>query len=330
MLRLANWFKVFPNGEGGYAGVGHNQKKITDAHSWEKLLNLARYLMLPRDQTQIENFVQKKRLTGEYELLSEMDALIDAKYIESDLLVPDYIERNKVYWNLTYQDKGEAYRKLKNAKIALIGCGGLGTNCALLLCSTGIGELKLIDPDTIENSNLNRQFTYCREDVGESKAKVLKGFLAARFSETVVKCHPDEITSRLDLLNDADIVLCCADEPDTLPNIIQNYCAQKSLAYLNAGYIGNYAVVGPLLSSEDTAIHERTLGSIGADGDMESVSDINNYSKPASYGTLNYLSAAIAVEELTKFIIGRHDLLVTKSARLGMELRSMDFRKIIV
>ena len=89
-------------------------------------------------------------------------------------------------------------------------------------------------------------------------------------------------------------------------------------------------MVGPLVKTGDNQSTEKMLQLTGAAGNLSMVNDINSCSKPASYPTLNYLSSAIAVEEITKYIIGRNDLLATQNARLGVELRSMTINRITI
>ena len=64
--------------------------------------------------------------------------------------------------------------KLKNATIAILGVGALGTVTAELLARSGIGKLILIDRDVIELSNLQRQTLFDEADIGRSKAVVAK------------------------------------------------------------------------------------------------------------------------------------------------------------
>jgi len=56
----------------------------------------------------------------------------------------------------------EVYEKLKKSKVAIAGLGGLGSNIAIMLARTGIGHLLLVDFDTVEPSNLNRQHYFIR------------------------------------------------------------------------------------------------------------------------------------------------------------------------
>ena len=67
--------------------------------------------------------------------------------------------------------------KINKAKIAIIGCGGLGSAAAVYLAASGIGHLHLIDYDKIDLSNLHRQVFYRRDQVGKSKAKILTAYI---------------------------------------------------------------------------------------------------------------------------------------------------------
>jgi len=63
----------------------------------------------------------------------------------------------------------EGQRKLKNAKILMIGAGGLGSPAALYLSGAGIGTLGLVDADVVEESNLHRQVIHAESRVGVNK-----------------------------------------------------------------------------------------------------------------------------------------------------------------
>lgn len=65
------------------------------------------------------------------------------------------------------------YKKIKQAKVAIAGLGGLGSNIAISLARTGVGKLLLIDFDTVEPSNLNRQH-YSMTHLGMYKTDALK------------------------------------------------------------------------------------------------------------------------------------------------------------
>lgn len=65
-------------------------------------------------------------------------------------------------------------QKLKNAKIVVLGLGGVGGSCAEALCRSGVGNLMIIDNDDIDITNINRQIIATHENIGECKINVMK------------------------------------------------------------------------------------------------------------------------------------------------------------
>ena len=68
----------------------------------------------------------------------------------------------------------DAVERLKNARVAVFGVGGVGGFCIEALARAGVGSLDLIDSDTVAESNLNRQIIATRETIGEYKTAVMK------------------------------------------------------------------------------------------------------------------------------------------------------------
>ena len=68
----------------------------------------------------------------------------------------------------------DAIERLKNARVAVFGVGGVGGFCIEALARAGVGSLDLIDSDTVAESNLNRQIIATRETIGEYKTTVMK------------------------------------------------------------------------------------------------------------------------------------------------------------
>ena len=67
----------------------------------------------------------------------------------------------------------DAQERLKFSNVCIIGCGGIGCTLAELLARAGVGKITLIDPDTIEMSNLQRQLAFMPQDIGFYKAETL-------------------------------------------------------------------------------------------------------------------------------------------------------------
>src|SRR6185437_6265654 len=60
-------------------------------------------------------------------------------------------------------------RRLKNAKVLVVGAGGLGSPALLYLAAAGVGTIGIVDPDRVEESNLQRQVVHGADDVGRLK-----------------------------------------------------------------------------------------------------------------------------------------------------------------
>jgi len=74
---------------------------------------------------------------------------------------------------------GPGQQKLKAAKVLIVGAGGLGAPAALYLAAAGVGEIGLVDPDTVALSNLQRQVLYTSADIGRPKTQAAAEHLAA-------------------------------------------------------------------------------------------------------------------------------------------------------
>jgi adenylyltransferase/sulfurtransferase len=81
--------------------------------------------------------------------------------------------------------------RLKNAKVLLVGVGGLGCPAAAYLAGAGVGTIGLMDGDTVEISNLHRQVAHGTERVGMSKVDSAVEYLTSYVSVPVSSSKPD-------------------------------------------------------------------------------------------------------------------------------------------
>jgi len=104
---------------------------------------------------------------------------------------------------------GPGQQRLKAARIAIVGAGGLGAPAALYLAAAGAGALRLIDDDIVALSNLQRQILYRSDDVGAPKALRARAALQALNPHASIEPYTEHLTSANAhaLLDGADIVL---------------------------------------------------------------------------------------------------------------------------
>jgi molybdopterin/thiamine biosynthesis adenylyltransferase/rhodanese-related sulfurtransferase/molybdopterin converting factor small subunit len=110
----------------------------------------------------------------------------------------------------------EAQKKLKASKVLCIGAGGLGSPAALYLAAAGVGTLGIVDFDTVDFSNLQRQILHGTPDVGRSKLASAKDKLNAINPNVKIELYETALTSQnaLELFAPYDVIL---DGTDNFP-----------------------------------------------------------------------------------------------------------------
>lgn len=135
---------------------------------------------------------------------------------------------------------GPGQQALAKARVTLIGAGGLGAPAAMYLAAAGIGEIRLIDPDTVSLDNLQRQILYRTEDVGQPKVSRAQATLHALDPNLKIITHqcsatPENLPT---LLAGSDLVLDGCDDFTT--RFAVNTAALHARIPLVSGAIGRW------------------------------------------------------------------------------------------
>jgi molybdopterin-synthase adenylyltransferase len=156
-------------------------------------------------------------------------------------------------------DPHHVQRRLRGARIAILGCGGLGTWAVGALACVGIGGFVLIDDDAVDLSNLNRQILYRHADVGAAKVERAAAWLAA-FDPTI-----DVATSRerivgpeplAQALAGCDALVVAADWPPyELTRWANSVCVARRMPFLTAGQQPPLLKIGPTYVPGRSACH---------------------------------------------------------------------------
>ncbi|MFY1066531.1 HesA/MoeB/ThiF family protein [Enterococcus sp. AD013-P3] len=127
-------------------------------------------------------------------------------------------------------------QKLHNSRLLLVGCGALGTYAAEQLVRGGVGELILVDPDTVDLTNLQRQTLFTVADVQAKRHKVTACAEALSAIDPAIKVTPLAMTFDQALfqeLGKLDLVLDCTDN-FLVRTSINSFCLEKNLPFIFA------------------------------------------------------------------------------------------------
>jgi len=123
----------------------------------------------------------------------------------------------------------EAQKKLKAAKVLVIGSGGLGSPVLLYLAAAGVGTLGIVDFDVVDDSNLQRQVLFGINEVGQPKVEAAKRRLETLNPFIQIRVYNTQFTSKnaLDIIREYDVV---ADGTDNFPTryLVNDACVLLS------------------------------------------------------------------------------------------------------
>lgn len=121
-------------------------------------------------------------------------------------------ERERYDRQIMIQGVGEkGQERLKEARVVIAGGGGLGSPAAIYLTAAGVGKIRLVDHDTVELSNLNRQVLHWDEDIGRSKVesateklkRINPGIEVEALEETITEKNVSRLVAGFDVIVDA-------------------------------------------------------------------------------------------------------------------------------
>ncbi len=211
-------------------------------------------------------------------------------------------------------------KKLLNAKVLIIGAGGLGAPVAMYLAAAGVGTIGIADADEVDLSNLQRQIIHATKDVGKPKVLSAKETMNEMNPDVTVNTYHTFVTSEniRKLIRDYDFII---DGTDNFPAkfLINDACVMEKKPFSHAGIIrfkgqlmtyvpGQgpcYRCVFKNPPPKDAVPTCKQAGVVGAMG-----------------GVIGSLQAMEAI----KFIVGQGELLTGNL--LTYDALKMDFRKI--
>lgn len=148
-------------------------------------------------------------------------------------------------------------RHLRASRIALAGCGATGSALACLLARAGVGNLRIIDRDYVEASNLQRQVLFDESDAAEGTPKAIAACRAIRKfnSQIVAEPHVSDLTAEnaAQLLSGVDVMLDGTDNFETR-YLINDYAVKNSVPWIYVAAVGSCATTMNIIPGETACL----------------------------------------------------------------------------
>lgn len=147
----------------------------------------------------------------------------------------------------------EGQKKIRAAKVLLVGVGGLGSPIATYLVGAGIGRIGIIDDDVVDITNLHRQVLYTEKEAGQPKVECAKRRLQALNSEVEIDAYPYRLTKENahELISRYDIVVDGMDN-FTTRYIVSDECKLQGKPYVYGAIRGLDGQVAVLCKRHST------------------------------------------------------------------------------
>ena len=215
------------------------------------------------------------------------------------------------YWDIATRQMSIVTRsqqtRFKDAKIGVVGCGGIGGGTILMLARMGLGDLTIIDKDAYDLSNLNRQAISSLETVGVDKSIATKERVRITNPYTKVNAFNEELNEDNieEVFGDRDIIIDALDNLYTRI-IVSRYARENDIPFVHGAIHGTQGQVS--VFTKDTKSYEEmfSLPSLGKELNEETQKEISKLTSgvPPVIGPVPNIVGCLEAFEAYKLVTG--------------------------
>jgi len=211
--------------------------------------------------------------------------------------------------------------KLKQAKVCVVGVGGLGNPIVTRLATMGVGNIRIVDRDVIELSNLHRQTMFNEDDVGQVKVETAAKKLRKLNADIVIEELPISINdyTALEVVDGCDVVVDALDSVNARYSL-NKACIEKKIPFVTGAAVGVTGQCFTILPNQSACYHclfpaldEDSMPTCSIEGVHPSILSI---------------VGGIEVSEAVKVIMGKEPSLKDKVLHVDLENLVFNFTKV--
>jgi len=211
--------------------------------------------------------------------------------------------------------------KLKQAKVCVVGVGGLGNPIVTRLTAMGVGKIRIVDRDVIELSNLHRQTMFNEDDVGQVKVETAAKKLRKLNPDIIIEELPVSINdyTALEVVDGCDVVVDALDSVNARYSL-NKACIEKKIPFVTGAAVGVTGQCFTILPNQSACYHclfpaldEDSMPTCSIEGVHPSILSI---------------VGGIEVSEAVKVIMGKEPSLKDKVLHVDLENLVFNFTKV--
>jgi len=211
--------------------------------------------------------------------------------------------------------------KLKQAKVCVVGVGGLGNPIAIRLAAMGVGKIRIVDRDVIELSNLHRQTMFNEDDVGQVKVETAAKKLRKLNADIIIEELPVSINdyTAFDVVEGCDVVIDALDSVNARYSL-NKACIEKKIPFVTGAAVGVTGQSFTILPNE-TACYHCLFPALDEDS-------MPTCSIEGVHPSILSIIGGIEVSEAVKIITGKEPSLKDRVLHVDLENLIFNFTKI--
>jgi adenylyltransferase/sulfurtransferase len=211
--------------------------------------------------------------------------------------------------------------KLKQAKVCVVGVGGLGNPIATRLAAMGVGKIRIVDRDVIELSNLHRQTMFNEDDVGQVKVETAAKKLRKLNADIIIEELPVSINdyTAFDVVDGCDVVIDALDSVNARYSL-NKACIEKKIPFVTGAAVGVTGQSFTILPNE-TACYHCLFPALDEDS-------MPTCSIEGVHPSILSIIGGIEVSEAVKIITGKQPSLKDKVLHVDLENLIFNFTKV--
>ena len=211
--------------------------------------------------------------------------------------------------------------KLKQAKVCVVGVGGLGNPISIRLAAMGVGKIRIVDRDVIELSNLHRQTMFNEDDVGQVKVETAAKKLRKLNADIIIEELPVSINdyTAFDVVDGCDVVIDALDSVNARYSL-NKACIEKKIPFVTGAAVGVTGQSFTILPNE-TACYHCLFPALDEDS-------MPTCSIEGVHPSILSIIGGIEVSEAVKIITGKQPSLKDRVLHVDLENLIFNFTKV--